>query len=65
MSRNIKNALEGINYTCNLSFQAEREREARGDNNRKIPLSELPISERPVCRFYAEGKCMKVVHLEI
>ena len=33
----------------------------RDDRNRKRPLLSIPMAERPHCKFYMEGKCMKVM----
>ena len=28
--------------------------------NKKQPLAKTPMKDRPVCRFFREGKCVKV-----
>lgn len=35
-------------------------RDHNPDQPKKKPLLKTPMEERPICRFYKEGKCQKV-----
>lgn len=45
-----------------------RERDRQDDRDpdapvKKKPLLQTPMDERPICRFFKEGKCQKVLYL--
>lgn len=41
-------------------LESDEEGGNRGGGGKKRPLADTPIKDRPMCRFFKEGKCVKV-----